>query len=46
VTVDTGIGDPSKATPEKGIRYLEAVTDKIAAFFQELAATSPDNMYS
>lgn len=46
VTEDTGIGDPSKATAEKGIRYLEAVTDKIAVFFQELAAASPDQMYS
>lgn len=45
VTEDTGIGDPSKASAEKGIPYLEAVTDKIAAFLGELATTRPDEMY-
>lgn len=45
VTDDTGIGDPSKATAEKGEQYLEAVTGKIAAFFGELAAARSDQMY-
>ena len=38
VTEDTGIGNPAKATAEKGKRYLEAITDKIADFLVELAS--------
>jgi creatinine amidohydrolase len=45
VTKDTGIGDPAKATAEKGLKYLEAITDKISAFFGELALTSVDDIY-
>jgi creatinine amidohydrolase len=45
ITEDTGIGDPAKATAEKGIRYLETITDKIAAFFNSLAQTGPDEIY-
>lgn len=36
VTDDTGIGNPSKSTVEKGHQYFEEATTKIAAFFQEL----------
>jgi len=36
VTEDTGIGDPSKSTIEKGHQYFETATDKIAEFFNEL----------
>jgi len=39
-TADTGVGNPSKATAEKGRRYVEAVTDKIAALFDELVHKS------
>jgi creatinine amidohydrolase len=45
VTEDTGIGDPAKASAEKGLKYLEAITDKIAEFFVELTNTSPDEIY-
>jgi creatinine amidohydrolase len=45
VTEDTGIGDPARASAEKGIRYLETITDKIAAFFISLAQTGPDEIY-
>jgi len=45
VTNDTGIGDPSKATPEKGNQYLEAITNKMAVFFTELAQTDMDEIY-
>jgi creatinine amidohydrolase len=45
VTADTGIGDPSRATPEKGRRYLEDATRNIAAFLVELAACDPTNLY-
>jgi creatinine amidohydrolase len=45
VTLDTGVGDPRNATPEKGAAYLEAVTDRIAGFLIELAASDPDDLY-
>jgi creatinine amidohydrolase len=45
VTEDTGIGNPKKATPEKGARYLDDITGKIAGFFLELAKTDPEDMY-
>ncbi len=45
VTEDTGIGNPAKATAAKGKKYLEAITDKIADFFTELANTAPEEMY-
>ncbi len=38
VTSDTGIGDPRRATAEKGRRYVEAVADRYAALFADLAA--------
>ena len=45
VTSDTGVGDPSKATAEKGRKYLEAVTGEIAGFLKELSAANPANLY-
>jgi len=45
VTDDTGIGNPAKASAEKGARYLEAITDKIAGFFKELADTGTEDIY-
>jgi creatinine amidohydrolase len=44
-TRDTGVGDPSKASAEKGERYFKAVTEKIAAFLIELAQTPNDRLY-
>lgn len=44
-TPDTGVGDPRAATAEKGQRYLEAVTTKIATFLVELAATPREELY-
>jgi creatinine amidohydrolase len=35
-TVDTGVGNPSKASAAKGKRFAEAVTGKIALLFDEL----------
>lgn len=44
VTEDTGSGDPSPATREKGARHLDAVTGAIADFLVELAqAETPDS---
>jgi len=45
VTSDTGVGDPSHSTAEKGARYFKVVTEKVADFFVELAAAEPDDMY-
>ena len=45
VTSDTGIGDPRKATSEKGEKYFKAVTEKVSLFFSEVANTNPQNFY-
>jgi creatinine amidohydrolase len=45
VTADTGIGDPSRATAEKGARYSEAVVARIASFLVELASVDPKDLY-
>jgi creatinine amidohydrolase len=45
VTKDTGVGDPRKATAEKGERYFRAVAEKVAQFFDELAKTPSDDLY-
>lgn len=45
VTKDTGIGDPKKASPLKGKKYLEDLTSRIAAYFVEMAACDPENLY-
>ncbi len=44
-TSDTGVGNPKAATPEKGQRYFEAVTEKIAGFLMELAKTDRQDLY-
>jgi creatinine amidohydrolase len=45
VTADTGVGDPKAASAEKGRRYFEEVTRKIADYFVELAAFDPERAY-
>lgn len=45
VTQDTGVGDPRKASAEKGKRYFEAVTKKVALFFQEVAKRNLGDLY-
>ena len=45
VTDDTGSGNPAAATAEKGKRYVEAVTGKIADFLVELARADTTKMY-
>ena len=46
VTSDTGIGDPSKSTAEKGEAYVAAAVERIAEFLVELAAVSLDDLYA
>lgn len=45
VTKDTGVGDPRKATAEKGEKYFKAVTVKVASFFIEMASSGPNDFY-
>lgn len=45
VTDDTGVGNPAQATAEKGQRFFEAASRRIADFLVELAAVDPDAMY-
>jgi creatinine amidohydrolase len=46
VTSDTGIGDPSKSTADKGEAYVAAAVQRIAEFLVELAAVSLDDLYA
>lgn len=45
VTEDTGIGDPSKATKEKGEEYFKAVTEKLAELMFEIAKADINDLY-
>ena len=45
VTDDTGIGDPSFSTKEKGQRFFEDVTHKIAYLMYALAKADKNNLY-
>ncbi|HKK44484.1 MAG TPA: creatininase family protein [Balneolaceae bacterium] len=45
VTEDTGVGDPRKATVEKGKTYFEAVTEKVSQLFIDLANADIDDLY-
>jgi creatinine amidohydrolase len=44
-TEDTGVGNPKKATAEKGKRFLDDVTSCIADFFVELSAADIHDLY-
>jgi creatinine amidohydrolase len=45
VSEDTGIGNPRKATPEKGKKFTDAVTTKIADFLVELSNIGSEDIY-
>jgi creatinine amidohydrolase len=45
VTADTGSGDPSRATPQKGAKYVDAVVARVAEFLVELAGANPTDLY-
>lgn len=45
VTASTGVGDPRKATREKGEQYFKAVTEKVAQFCIEVAKTKSEDFY-
>lgn len=46
VTKDTGVGNPEKATREKGEKFFTAVTEKVGEFFYEVAVTGRDDLYA
>lgn len=45
VTADTGVGDPRKATAEKGEAYLKEVVTKVGEFFIQVATTPIADLY-
>jgi creatinine amidohydrolase len=45
VTEDTGIGNPAKATSEKGQKYLEELCAAIAGYFYELSVVKREDEY-
>ena len=45
VSADTGVGNPVASSPEKGVRFLDAVATRIGSFLIELAATDPAALY-
>lgn len=45
VTADTGVGDPRRASAEKGARYAEALVTRVAGFLGELAAVDTSDLY-
>lgn len=45
VTQDTGIGNPKKATKEKGEKFFKAVSEKIADLFLDVAKVEINDRY-
>jgi creatinine amidohydrolase len=45
VTKDTGVGDPRKASPEKGEKFFKAVTEKVGKFFVEVGKADRNDLY-
>lgn len=45
VTKDTGIGNPAKASAEKGEKYFKIITEKIANYFFEVSTTDRAEFY-
>ena len=44
-TINTGIGDPTKATAEKGRRMIEAAVDRLATSLKELSDAPIDDLF-
>lgn len=45
ISDDTGLGNPKKATKEKGEAYLKSLTEKIGGFIYDLAVTKIEEIY-
>jgi creatinine amidohydrolase len=46
ISEDTGVGDPSAATAQKGEAFFRAVTERIGGFLVDLAAADMDDLYA
>lgn len=44
-TIDTGVGDPSRASAEKGRLMAESLTRQIGRFFLDLCQADPEDLY-
>jgi creatinine amidohydrolase len=44
-TPDTGLGDPSAATPEKGGRLMDVLVDRLASFLVQLSQANMDERF-
>ncbi|NHF60767.1 creatininase family protein [Flavobacteriaceae bacterium TP-CH-4] len=45
ISKDTGVGNPHKATKEKGARFFEDITDKIGDLFLDLCQSDLEDLY-
>lgn len=45
VSTDTGVGDPRRATAEKGAAFAAVTAERISQFLVELAACRLDELY-
>ena len=45
VTEDTGIGNPAKASAEKGERFFRFISEKISDFLVQLAKVDLEELY-
>lgn len=45
ISEDTGVGNPTLATKEKGEKYFKAVTEKMANLFYEISKADIQNLY-
>ena len=45
ISKDTGVGNPAKATKEKGQNYYEALTKKLGQFMLDLCEADLDDLY-
>ena len=45
ISEDTGVGDPSHSSAEKGAAFFEDLTQKFADFFYEVAVCDRENLY-
>ena len=45
ISGDTGVGNPHAATSDKGARFADAVTRRVASFLVELAAADTTDLY-
>lgn len=46
ITKDTGVGDPSVATPEKGEAFFKYLTERISDFFVDISNKEPQDIYN